>query len=131
MTASAPPSQPYSPGLEGVIAGETAICHVDPSGILLYRGYDIHSLANKATFEQIIGLLIHGQMPDAAETSRLRKELAESAALPAPVIDALRLIPPNAHPMDALRTGVSMLAAFDPELDDNSHAANVRKSIRL
>jgi 2-methylcitrate synthase/citrate synthase II len=127
-----PPSPPsYSPGLEGVIAGETAICHVDPSGILLYRGYDIHGLAAKATFEQVVGLLVHGQLSEPAETERLRIELADAAALPPAVIDALRLIPPTAHPMDALRTGVSMLSAFDAEVDDNAHVTNVRKAIRL
>lgn len=138
MTASASPSQPYSPGLEGVIAGETAICHVDPSGILLYRGYDIHALATKATFEQVICLLLHGNLPDAAGAETYRQTLADAAGLPSALVQMLRLIPQTAHPMDALRTGVSMLATFDPELPEYSslagpllHVPDVHMALRL
>src|SRR4030095_16060450 len=100
----------YSPGLAGVIAGETAICWVDPNAGLMYRGYDIHEMAQRASFEEGAYLLL------------------TSAA---PVGNVLRLMPGSTYPMDMLRTGVSMLSAFDKELSDNSHAANIRKSIRL
>jgi citrate synthase len=132
MTATAQPTTAaYSPGLEGVVAGETSICQVDPGGVLLYRGYDIHDLAPHATFEQIIGLLLFGELPDAAGTEQVRIALADAADLPPALVDLIRLIPATAHPMDALRTGVSALAAFDPELDDLTHEANVRKASRL
>ena len=58
---------PYSPGLEGVIAGETSICWVDPNAGLLYRGYDVHDLALHASFEEIVWLLLHGELPSMTE----------------------------------------------------------------
>jgi len=121
----------YSPGLDGVIAGETAICQVDPGGVLLYRGYDIHGLATHTIFEQVAALLLLGELPDVGGTERLRADLAEAAELPVPVVNMLRLVPPTTHPMDILRTGVSMLAAFDPDFDNPTHDANVRKAMRL
>ncbi len=113
----------YSPGLAGVIAGETEICWVDPNAGLAYRGYDIHKMAEEASFEEIV--------PDAEQLSKFTREIAAARSVPKQVLDALRLMPKDAHPMDMLRTGVSMLGAFDPELNDHSHAANIRKAIRL
>jgi 2-methylcitrate synthase len=121
----------YSPGLAGVIAGETEICWVDPDAGLAYRGYDIHEMAEKASFEEVAYLLLKGDLPDVEQLAKFSEEIASSRVLPKQVLDALRLMPKDAHPMDMLRTGVSMLGAFDPELNDHSHAANVRKSIRL
>ncbi|HKQ40814.1 MAG TPA: citrate/2-methylcitrate synthase [Verrucomicrobiae bacterium] len=121
----------YSPGLEGVIAGETSICWVDPNAGLLYRGYDVHDLASHASFEEVVWLLLHGELPTMPELAGISRQLASERALPAKVIEMLQLIPRDTHPMDVLRTGVSMLAAFDPELNDHSHAANIRKALRL
>jgi len=121
----------YSPGLEGVIAGETSICWVDPNAGLLYRGYDVHDLAAHASFEEVIWLLLHGELPTMAQLAAISRELAAERALPPKVIEMLHLMPANAHPMDALRTGVSMLAMFDSDLNDHSHEANLRKAIRL
>jgi 2-methylcitrate synthase/citrate synthase II len=121
----------YSPGLAGVIAGETAICWVDPNAGLMYRGYDIHEMAQRASFEEVAYLLLNGELPDVKQLVQFRQQIAAERELPAPVIEMLRLMPRSTHPMDMLRTGVSMLSAFDSELSDNSHAANVRKSIRL
>jgi 2-methylcitrate synthase/citrate synthase II len=121
----------YSPGLAGVIAGETEICWVDPDAGLMYRGYDIHEMAEKASFEEVAYLLLNGQLPTMAEFQRFKMEIAAARPLPKRVLDMLRLLPKNTHPMDMLRTGVSMLAPFDPELNDHSHAANIRKAIRL
>src|SRR5882757_3753276 len=123
--------QAYSPGLAGVIAGETQICWVDPNAGLMYRGYDIHEMAEKASFEEVAYLLLNGELPDVEELSKFTSEIAMARMLPKQVLDALRLMPKEAHPMDMLRTGVSMLGAFDPELNDHSHAANIRKAIRL
>ena len=121
----------YSPGLDGVIAGETAICWVDPNAGLLYRGYDVHDLASHASFEEVVWLLLHGELPTMSELASLNRQLAGERGLPPKVLDALRLMPRGMHPMDVLRTGVSMLAGFDPELNDQSHEANLRKAIRL
>jgi citrate synthase len=123
--------QEYSPGLAGVIAGETAICWVDPNAGLMYRGYDIHEMAQQASFEEVAYLLLNGELPDVKQLAQFRQQIAAERELPEPVLELLRLMPRSTHPMDMLRTGVSMLSAFDSELSDNSHAANIRKSIRL
>lgn len=121
----------YSPGLAGVIAGETAICWVDPNAGLMYRGYDIHEMAEQASFEEVAYLLLNGELPDLKQLTEFARQIAAERELPAPVLKMLRLLPRASHPMDLLRTGVSMLSMFDQELSDNSHAANIRKSIRL
>jgi 2-methylcitrate synthase/citrate synthase II len=121
----------YSPGLAGVIAGETAICWVDPNAGLMYRGYDIHEVAQKASYEEVAYLLLNGELPSTKQLAEFGQQIAAERVLPAPVVEMLRLLPRSTHPMDMLRTGVSMLSAFDPEVSDNSHAANIRKSIRL
>ena len=121
----------YSPGLAGVIAGETAICWVDPNAGLMYRGYDIHEMAQKASYEEVACLLLNGELPNGKQLVEFRQQIAAQRELPAQVVKMLRLLPRSTHPMDMLRTGVSMLSAFDDELSDNSHAANIRKSIRL
>jgi 2-methylcitrate synthase/citrate synthase II len=121
----------YSPGLAGVIAGETAICWVDPNAGLMYRGYDIHEMAQQASFEEVAYLLLNGELPDLKQLTEFARQIAAERELPAPVVRMLRLLPRDSHPMDLLRTGVSMLSMFDKELSDNSHAANIRKSIRL
>src|SRR5689334_8309054 len=129
MTTEAKPQ--YSPGLAGVIAGETAICWVDPNAGLMYRGYDIHEMGDKATFEEVAYLLLNGELPNGKQLKEFRQQIAAERALPGPVTEMLRLLPRTTHPMDMLRTGVSMLSAFDKDLSDNSHDANIRKSIRL
>jgi 2-methylcitrate synthase/citrate synthase II len=121
----------YSPGLEGVIAGESAICWVDPDAGLLYRGYDAHELAAEASFEEVVWLLLHGELPTMGQLGQITRELAEQRPVPAKVLEMFRLMPTDAHPMDLLRTGVSMLGAFDPDLNDHSRDANTRKAVRL
>jgi citrate synthase len=122
-------TEPYHPGLEGVIAGETAISTVTEG--LRYRGYPVPELAEKATFEEVAYLLLRGDLPTAAQLADFRKRLAEARHLPDPLRDLFRSLPPAAGPMDVLRTAVSVLAHFDPDVDDNSHAANLRKAERL
>ncbi len=121
----------YSPGLEDVVAGETSISNVSPEPALIYRGYDIEDLARNASFEEVVWLLLQGELPSMAQLAELSRDLGEERQLPSVVLQMLRLMPPNAHPMDTLRTGVSMLAAFDPDLEDTSPAANLRKALRL
>jgi 2-methylcitrate synthase/citrate synthase II len=129
MSTETKPS--YSPGLAGVIAGETEICWVDPNAGLMYRGYDIHEMAEKASFEEVAYLLLNGELPNMEALEKFRAAIAKERPLPKQVLEMLRLLPKNTHPMDMLRTGVSMLAPFDLELNDHSHEANIRKSIRL
>ncbi|MBV9009746.1 MAG: citrate synthase, partial [Verrucomicrobia bacterium] len=130
-TTSTETKPPYSPGLAGVIAGETQICWVDPNAGLMYRGYDIHEMAEKASFEEVAYLLLNGELPNFEQLGKFIREIAEARAVPRQVHEMMRLMPRNTHPMDMLRTGVSMLAPFDPDLNDHSHEANVRKAIRL
>jgi citrate synthase len=118
-------------GLEGVIAGESEICYIDGfQGILSYRGYNIHTLADHAVFEEVIFLLWNGWLPKQAELDTLKQELAAARALPGPVVDFLRGIPAGS-PMDVLRTAVSMLSLYDAEAQDMSAEANHRKAVRL
>jgi citrate synthase len=118
-------------GLEGVIAAESEICFIDgEAGILSYRGYNIHTLADNATFEEVIHLLWHGHLPDVKELGRLKATLVQNRPIPDSVTEFLRAAG-SANPMDVLRTAVSMLALYDPERDDNSDEANVRKAERL
>jgi citrate synthase len=123
------PEEIYSPGLEGVIAGETAISTV--TGGLSYRGYSIEDLARHGTFEEVAHLLLHGELPTSGQLDDFRKRLRSVSQLPRPIIDMLRHMPPGTSPMDMLRSTASLLAHWDPDVGDNSHAANVRKAERL
>jgi len=123
---------PYSPGLEGVIAGESALCQIDEGAAgLRYRGYGIADLAEHATFEEVAFLLLFGKLPTRKELEEFTGRIRAEFALPGPVQAFIGVLPSNAHPMDVLRTGVSLLGMTDPEATDNSHEANIRKSIRL
>lgn len=123
---------PYSPGLEGVITGESALCLVDEGEAgLLYRGYSIRELAEHSTFEEVAYLLLFGHLPNQKELTDFSVRLIENAVLPRPLDIFLGEVPSGSHPMDILRTGVSLLGMVDPDAADHSHDANVRKSVRL
>jgi citrate synthase len=118
-------------GLEGVIAGESEICYIDGYlGVLSYRGYNIHTLADHAIFEEVIFLLWNGWLPKKGELEQLKKELVAERSLPAEVTDFLRGVA-KSSPMDVLRTAVSMLSLYDAEAQDMSAEANHRKAVRL
>lgn len=119
-------------GLEGIVAGESRISDVNgDEGKLIYAGYDIHDLAEHSTFEEIIYLVWNGRLPTRAELDQLTQQLTSEMGLPSPIQALISSIPKTVNPMDMLRTVVSALAFYDPELDDMSHEANVRKAIRL
>ncbi len=122
-------SEIYSPGLEGVIAGETAISSVEDG--LRYRGYSVSELADSCSFEEVAFLLLHGDLPTFAQLSDFRKRISAARQLPRPLEAPLRALPATVPPMDALRSSVSILAHFDPEEADSSHAASIRKAERL
>lgn len=122
--------QPYSPGLENVVAGETAICEVTQTS-LRYRGYEIADLAEHACFDEVAHLLLHGALPTAAELKDFRRRVQAAMTLPNEVVQAVRSVPRGTPPMDVMRTAVSMLGHFDPDAQDNSRDAEVRKSERL
>ena len=120
------PALPKPEGLEGVVAASTALSHVfGEEGKLVYRGYDIHELAGRASFEEVAYLLWMGRLPSHDELNQLLRTLGEHRPLPGHVIDVIRDLPAGTAPMDALRTGVSALGAgageqFDdiPDLDE-------------
>src|SRR5690554_2348651 len=110
-----------SVALSGVAAGNTALCTVGKSGNdLHYRGYDIHDLATKAEFEEIAYLLIYGKLPTQSQLKGYKSKLKSLRSLPAIVKDVLIQIPAAAHPMDVLRTYVSVLGTLIPEKDDHN-----------
>ena len=124
--------QTYSPGLEGVIAGESALSRIDVEiNRLILRGYDLVELTESTRYEEVAYLLLYGDLPTVAELDAFNGELRAQRELPGPVVDLLRAAPSDAHPMDLVRTAVSALAFFDAETRDNSHDANVRKAMRL
>src|SRR5450432_2616505 len=115
---STPTIPPPAAGLEGVVAGESEICYIDGyAGVLSYRGYNIHTLAEHATFEEVIWLLWKGTLPKAAELAQLKADLAANAAIPSQVEEFLK-VNAQAAPMDVLRTAVSMLSLYDPQAKD-------------
>jgi citrate synthase len=119
-------------GLEGVVATTSSICYIDGDlGVLAYRGYDIHDLADHSTFEEVCYLLWFGRLPKADELQSLQQRLAGERKLDAHILNLLQLAPKHALPMDVLRTVVSALSFYDPEFERNDHAANVNKAIRL
>ena len=119
----------YSPGLEGIIAGETAISTVEDG--LRYRGYPVGELAERGTFEETAYLLLHGDLPNQKQLAQFRNRLAVAARIPEPLRDLIKTLPRWTPPLDALRTCVSVLAHFDQDTPDNSHDANLRKAERL
>ncbi|HEY0685277.1 MAG TPA: 2-methylcitrate synthase [Steroidobacter sp.] len=112
-----------SVALSGTVAGNTALCTVGRSGNdLHYRGYDILDVAAQCEFEEIAHLLVHGKLPTVAELKAYKTKLKALRGLPAAVKTALEQLPPSAHPMDVMRTGVSVLGCVMPEKDDHNHA---------
>ncbi|MDJ0935103.1 MAG: citrate/2-methylcitrate synthase [Kiloniellales bacterium] len=118
-------------GLKGVYFERSSATFIDGrEGELRYRGYSIHDLAEHSSFEETAYLLFHGELPTAAELGAFDAELKAARVLPEPVIEIVRSLA-AAHPMDVLRTAVSALAAFDPEVADNGAEATLRKGLRL
>ncbi len=119
-------------GLRGVVAASSSIGDVDGvNGVLIYEGYDIHDLARNSTFEEIVYLLWHGQLPKREELDALRKQFAECYELPAAILDLMRGFPRDAEPMDVLRTAVSALDFYDKGAHDTSREASLKTAARL
>ena len=119
-------------GLEGVVAARSAICFIDGlQGRMLYRGFDIHDLAFHSSFEETAYLLWHGALPGAGQLAELKEQLLDSRTLGGEILGLLGSLPHDTVPMDVLRSAVSFLAAYDPDVSDPSREANLRKAIRL
>jgi citrate synthase len=119
-------------GLEGVVAAQTSLSRVmGEEGRLIYGGYEIGDLAEHTSFEEVCHLLWHGDLPTRTELDAMRAALGEARRLDAGVLDVLRLLPPDIHPMAALRTGLSAAGNFDPDAESDSEEANRRKAVRI
>jgi citrate synthase len=119
-------------GLEGVVAAETTISKVfGEEGRLIYRGYEIEDLAENTTFEEVCHLLWYGSLPTRKQLDDLSRRLVSEASVDERVLDIVRAAPRGTHPMATLRTAMSALGFFDPDAEDNSKEANLRKAVRL
>lgn len=119
-------------GLKGIVVASSSVSSVDgAAGKLVYRGYDIHDMAEKSTFEEVVYLLWNGDLPSRAKLADLVTLLASEREVEPRVLDIVRSAPMDMPPMATLRTATSALAASDPEAEDNSPAANRRKAVRL
>jgi len=122
----------WKAGLEDVVAARSAVCTVDGgAGRLYYRGYEIGDLAGAVPFEDVVRLLWVGELPAADEARAFRARMAQARALPDPLVGALRALPRDCHPLDALRTAVSFAASLDPDAGSIDADANLRKAFRL
>jgi citrate synthase len=119
-------------GLRGVTVADTKISHVDgDNGILIYRGYRIEELARSSTFEETAYLLHHDELPTENELKKFRKNLIHARQVPEFVFGALKNMPKRSLPMDVLQAAIPILATADPDLEDETRAANMAKAIRL
>lgn len=119
-------------GLDGVVAVQTEISSVDgPNSILTYRGININELSENCIYEEVAYLLLYGKLPSRSELTDFNSRLVANRWLPAPMIDLLKSLPRDTVPMEALRTAVSALSFYDPEIEDISVEATQRKSVRL
>jgi len=132
-SSPSPSKAPDTRGLAGQTVGDTSICAVTQTQ-LIYRGYEIADLAANATFEEVAFLLLVGHKPSASELKAFKDEVASMRDVDPKVLDEVARVAklkPEAHPMAILRTGVSLLSHVDPEVEDNSPAAELRKAKRL
>ncbi|MBX7103198.1 MAG: citrate synthase [Gemmataceae bacterium] len=127
--ASAPATEIYSPGLEGVIAGETAVSTVE--GGLRYRGYPVTELCQYCNFDEVAFLMLYGELPTPKQLTDFQSRVSAARKLPECLRPLLAALPRNVSPMDVIRTSISVLSHFDPDVNDSSPEANLRKAERL
>jgi citrate synthase len=127
-----PAPQAAARGLKGVIAADSAVCLVDgQEGRLIYRGYNIHDLAEHSTFEEVCFLLLKGDLPSAFQLEEFSSELAEYRRIPVEVLAFLKSLPRDMLPMAALRSAVSVAGLYDPHAEETSPAANYQTALKL
>lgn len=132
MSTAEPVKPAFVKGLDGVVAAQTTLSSVDgQNGVLTYRGINIHELAEKASYEEVVYLLWYGKLPNRKELADLEARLAAQRTVPDQILNLLRATPDNAVPMVVLRNAVSALAMFDPDAEDISPEATRRKAERL
>jgi citrate synthase len=132
VTQAQKPAQPAAGSLKDVVAAPTAICTIDGlEGRLVYRGYSIEDLAEHVTFEETAYLLWEGELPNAQQLEAFKQRLAAGRAIPQVLIDHLRMIPVEAHPLAVLRSGVSLLAHYDPDAEAMDRKSTRAKAERI
>jgi citrate synthase len=123
---------PINTGLRGVAVATTRISHVDGgAGKLIYRGYLVKALAENASFEEVLHLLLNEQLPTPDQLAAFKAELAGYRPLPAAIVEALKTMPPQALPMDVMQAAVALLAPHDPDLVALQRTAFERAALRL
>ena len=119
-------------GLLGIVVDETTISHVVPElSALTYRGYKVQDLCDKCDFEEVAYLVLHGELPSKAQLKKFSKEEKSNRKLSKTIIKNIEQMPKNAHPMDVIRTCVSLMALEDKDTKDNSPKANMRKALKI
>ena len=119
-------------GLLGIVVDETTISHVVPElSALTYRGYKVQDLCDKCDFEEVAFLVLHGELPSKKQLKKFIKEERSNRKLSKTIIRNIQQMPKNAHPMDVIRTCVSLMALEDKDTKDNSPKANMRKALRI
>jgi 2-methylcitrate synthase len=119
-------------GLEGIVVARSTLCSIDgQKGLLRYRGYDIRDLALHASYEEIVHLLLHGDLPTSSDLVELKSELAAARAISGAAPNIIDAGARSARPMEMLRTSVSAASFDDPDKASNDEAANQRKAVRL
>ena len=125
-------SEEIKKGLLGIVVDETTISHVVPElSALTYRGYKVQDLCDKCDFEEVAYLVLHGELPSKAQLKKFSKEEKSSRKLSKTIIKNIQQMPKNAHPMDVIRTCVSLMALEDKDTKDNSPKANMRKALKI
>ena len=125
-------SEEIKKGLLGIVVDETTISHVVPElSALTYRGYKVQDLCDKCDFEEVAYLVLHGELPSKAQLKKFSKEEKSNRKLSKTIIRNIEQMPKNAHPMDVIRTCVSLMALEDKDTKDNSPKANMRKALKI
>ena len=125
-------SEEIKKGLLGIVVDETTISHVVPElSALTYRGYTVQELCDKCDFEEVAYLVLHGELPNKSQLRKFIKEERSNRKLSSQILKDIKKMPKNAHPMDVIRTCVSLMALEDKDTKDNSPKANMRKAMRI
>jgi 2-methylcitrate synthase len=125
-------SEEIKKGLLGIVVDETTISHVVPElSALTYRGYKVQDLCDKCDFEEVAYLVLHGELPSKAQLKKFVKEERSNRKLSKTIVKNIQQMPKNAHPMDVIRTCVSLMALEDKDTKDNSPKANMRKALKI
>ena len=125
-------SEEIKKGLLGIVVDETTISHVVPElSALTYRGYKVQDLCDKCDFEEVAYLVLHGELPSKNQLKKFSREERSNRKLSKTIIKNIQQMPKNAHPMDVIRTCVSLMALEDKDTKDNSPKANMRKALKI